>query len=193
MNILRVPHRFAHLLGFGSKSRAPSKPGPRRAGLQSKRPTPAKRIEPTVSKPKPAASHSPAYTASSFAHLGSMPREQWSAMWRDKTAMGGDASGSKERARMLSILGSPEAAKHPPLAAHLAFATELSAANAISLLSTAAPLAISQPRISLSDRMAGIAQPRVGTEAPQPAADTPEAQAASVLNAMNRARPPARN
>ncbi|TCH97640.1 hypothetical protein EJV46_16110 [Roseococcus sp. SYP-B2431] len=190
----RSGHLFQQLIGLPDRARAKlaamrSRRKATAARAKLKGAATARRIEPTLRGPKAADTPPPTYTAESFARLAPLAGAQWSALWEDKAAAGPNPAIRDERARMLAILGSPEAAKHPPLAAHLAFATDLNPAIAINLLSTAAPLAMPEPRISLSERMAGETQIRLGSEPPQPAAGTPEALAARVLNSTNRARP----
>ena len=190
---------FQQLLGLPDKARA--KLAAMRERRQVKSATgkaltaarPAQgRVEPTVTPPKPppAADEQPR----SFAHLAKLAGDNWSAMWRDKEAAGPSPAIREERARMLSILSAPEAANNPPLAAHLAFQTDHNAATAIGVL-RAFVRAQPEPeprRASLSERMASVRIPPLGTEPPQPAAGTPEAAAALILNSMKNGRHPAR-
>lgn len=100
-----------------------------------------------------------------------------------------------ERARISAIVNAPEADNRAGLARHLAFATGMSAAEAVAILAAApqesAPPAAPAPapRASLDDRMANTPTPPVGISAPPAANADPDAVgAAFILAAARRAR-----
>lgn len=99
------------------------------------------------------------------------------------------AARAKERARCAAIFGSKAAAGRPDVAAHLAFATDMSANQAIGLLNSfAAGAAAPAPkRQSLGSRMANVQVPNVGASAPA-ARGGAASSAANMILAAGRAR-----
>lgn len=107
-----------------------------------------------------------------------------------KKAKGFAAGVAAERKRCAAIFGSEAAAGLPHVAAQLAFTTDLSAAQAIAVLSGVAVTAAQQgKRSGLSDRMAGVKTPNVGADggAPAPDADTPAGLVARMKAVYDRA------
>jgi len=99
------------------------------------------------------------------------------------------AARAKERARCAAIFGVKAAGSRPDVAAHLAFATDMSASQAVGLLNSfAAGAAAPTPkRQSLGSRMAGVAVPNVGASAPAAPGGAASA-AANMILAAGRAR-----
>jgi len=99
------------------------------------------------------------------------------------------AARAKERARCAAIFDSKAAAGRPDVAAHLAFATNMSASEAVSLLGTfaAGAAAPASKRASLGSRMAGVTLPNVGASAPA-APGGAASSAANMILAAGRAR-----
>jgi hypothetical protein len=92
-----------------------------------------------------------------------------------------------ERARCEAIFASPAAGVRPDMAAHLAFSTDMSKAEAIAMLSAFAKG--STPKNSLSSRMARVQTPNPGVATPAAAAVTgPAAVAQRILAAGKKAR-----
>lgn len=71
------------------------------------------------------------------------------------------AARRSERARCAAIFKCSAAGVRPDVAAHLAFSTSMSTAEAVSMLTTVAAGGAMQPR-SLASRMAGVKTPNVG-------------------------------
>jgi len=100
------------------------------------------------------------------------------------------AARASERARCATIFGSKAAASRPDFAAHLAFETNLSAKQAVGMLSAfaaGAPAGAAKPK-SLGNRMAGVKVPNVGASADAAAAPNATQAAADAIIAAGRAR-----
>ncbi len=98
-------------------------------------------------------------------------------------ADGVKAGRAQERKRMGAIMGNPAADANPQLAAHLAFATHMSAADAITALKAAGPGAG-----TLATRMAGANQPRLGGAASQSGPASQPDRIAAASKAMIEAK-----
>lgn len=99
------------------------------------------------------------------------------------------AARASERARCATIFGSKAAASRPDFAAHLAFETDMSAKQAVGMLSAfaaGAPVA-AKPK-SLGSRMADVKVPNVGAGAPAGTAPNAAQSAADMIIAAGRAR-----
>lgn len=100
------------------------------------------------------------------------------------------AARKAERARCAAIFAAPEAAANVQLAAHLAFETDLSVQAAVGTLKAGAAGGSNRhARGGLADRMAGEKSPRLGADGgggTTPDRDTPEGNAAFILNAGRR-------
>jgi hypothetical protein len=111
--------------------------------------------------------------------------EPKAASWRN-----GKAAGCKaERSRMAAILGNPAADANPGLAAHLAFATDMKAADAVAALKAGGVPAGGK----LAGKMAGANQPRLGGSpapagGPQSQPDRIAAHAAAIIEAKRTKR-----
>ena len=93
------------------------------------------------------------------------------------------AARKSERARCASIFKCAAAGTRPDVAAHLAFNTSMSSADAISMLETFAMGGAPQPS-SLASRMAGVKQQNVGAgAAAAPAAGSDAAVTAQIIAA----------
>lgn len=105
---------------------------------------------------------------------------------------GGEARAARlaERARCKAIFASPAAAGQPHVAAELAFGTNLSAKQAISLMKATAATAPKSYRASLDQRMSAHRVPSVGggPAAKAPASGQPGSAAAAALAAYKKAR-----
>ena len=102
------------------------------------------------------------------------------------------AARQRERARCAAIISSPAAAARPDMAAHFAFATNLSrseAVNALRAVAAGQPVQAAAPaptrRDSFSARIDRQRSPNLGdgSGAEAPAADTPDAVARQMLAA----------
>lgn len=92
-----------------------------------------------------------------------------------------------ERSRCAAIFRCASAGVRPDMAAHLAFETGMSAKKAIAMLDVAA--AGAQRRSPLSERMAGLKNPAVGSgSAEAPDASSPKGVAAMINAAAEKAR-----
>jgi len=95
------------------------------------------------------------------------------------------AARKSERARCAAIFKCDAAGSRPDVAAHLAFATDMSSADAIAMLSTVA----GGKTRGLASRMATVQTPNVGTEAGAvPAANSPQGVAARIVAAGKKRR-----
>jgi hypothetical protein len=108
----------------------------------------------------------------------------------DAVAEAAQAGRRAERARCRKIFSTKAAGERPDVAAQLAFTTNLSSAEAIGILTSAASGGAA-PRVSrrIDDRMSRVVIPPIGSDAsPAPGADTPKGKAAAIVAAMNKAR-----
>jgi hypothetical protein len=96
-----------------------------------------------------------------------------------------------ERARGAAIFAAGSAGKRPDLAAHLAFETDMTAAAAVALLDKVAAgttvVGMITPRARLAERMGRVETPNVGSDRGAPAAGSPEALAAGMVGAYEKA------
>lgn len=157
---------FAHLLGFGRKaSKAEEMPPEEEKAEGEEKPVEgedAPKEEPTAEAPE----DKPQDGAEE------KPEEETPAQAR-----------AAERARCRAIFASPAAARNVAMAAHLAFDTDLTAAQAIGLLNTV------PSSNGLGARMADAPNPQLGAGTPpKAAASSPEAVAAGMLAAARKAR-----
>ncbi|OEZ73164.1 hypothetical protein JAB5_01350 [Janthinobacterium sp. HH103] len=97
------------------------------------------------------------------------------------------AARKSERARCASIFKCAAAGTRPDVAAHLAFNTSMSSADAISMLETFAASGAPQPA-SLASRMAGVKPQNVGAGAAAAPANGSDAAIAAKIVAAGRAR-----
>lgn len=98
------------------------------------------------------------------------------------------AARQSERARCAAIFNCEAAGLRPDVAAHLAFTTDMSAADAISMLTTVATGKAAKAG-GLASRMSTVNVPKVGADAvPGPAANSPQGIAAFVAAAAKKAR-----
>lgn len=111
--------------------------------------------------------------------------EPKAASWRKGKAAGRKA----ERSRMAAILGNPAADANPGLAAHLAFATDMKATDAVAALKAGGTAAGGK----LAGKMAGANQPRLGGSSapaggPQSQPERIAAHAAAIIEAKRAKR-----
>jgi hypothetical protein len=111
----------------------------------------------------------------------------------DAKASASFAAGAKaERKRCAAIFGAEEAGANPAFAAHLAFNTSISAADAIGMMqaSAAGAPAPAAAKGGLDQRMSGQPAVRLAADAPAGGGDknSPQALAASIVNTLARTR-----
>lgn len=97
------------------------------------------------------------------------------------------AARKSERARCAAIFKCSAAGVRPDVAAHLAFSTDMSSAEAVSMLETVAAGGAPQSN-SLASRMAGVKTPNVGTGGGSAAAPGSSADAAAQIIAAGKIR-----
>lgn len=88
-----------------------------------------------------------------------------------------------ERARCAAIFAAPEAEGRVALAAQLAFTTDLSAEQAVGVMSVTPATTTASPANPFAVAMAAIPNPQVGTEPGGGDADDPQALVAQILKA----------
>ena len=98
------------------------------------------------------------------------------------------AARASERARCAAIFKCGAAGARPDVAAHLAFETDMSSANAIAMLGAVAAGAPARPG-NLASRMAAVQAPNVGASAgAAPAANSAQGVAARIIAAGKKRR-----
>jgi hypothetical protein len=189
--------RFAHLAGLGSLARAASAsdlPDPR----QEPTPQPAPQPDPAPAQPVPGTPAQPGQDDGGSVQIPTAPANAPSGVDGSEGDEEPNATASAfvrgfaaAQARAAAILGHAAAAGNMPLAAELACGNSLPTRQALALLeagSVARQAPAAPQRASLDDRMRGQATRGAGPDAgAEPAKDTPQAAAASILAAFAKA------